>query len=151
MEFLFNTVGLVVPKRTRDKFVLVGAGKTRSALLEFVDPDQLPPCYGGFPLGKKEEPIQEILVAARQSHRIETPVLKGNTIKWDFMTKTNDVGVSFGMIESSGSTKGLCEMVKEESGQGSLIAQDSGLFCIAFDNEYSLMTDKTILLRLVIE
>ena len=152
MEFLFNAIGLLVPKKTRDKFVLVNAGRTRGALLEFIDPDSLPSVYGGFSLDTETAnadafvKMDELKVGARQSTRLKFPVTAGDMSSWEFLVKNHDIGLSYGILDESG--KGdLCPMVKEEGGRGHLECDKKGDFVLSWDNSHSLLTDKTVVYR----
>jgi hypothetical protein len=152
MEFLFNTVGLLVPKKTREKFVLVGAGGLKSALLENISADQLPPCYGGFGSvsgDQEKDTIQEVIVPARSSKKLEWKVEVNETIEWDYVVKANDIGVSFGLLDHENQGT-LCPMAREEGGKGSLKADKVGTFVLEFNNEYSLLTEKIVIHRVVV-
>jgi hypothetical protein len=151
MEFLFSTVGLLVPKKTREKFVLVGAGKTKTALLEFVDPNELPSVYGGFEAStvSENDSIKQITIPARQSVKEVVAVKKGQIVSWDYITKALDIGVCIGIAKDLNAPVG--PITRDEYGKGSLEVAEDGHFTLCFNNEYSLMTEKNVYYRVVVE
>ncbi|KNC97803.1 uncharacterized protein SPPG_06798 [Spizellomyces punctatus DAOM BR117] len=149
MEFMFNVFGGLVSKRTRSKFVMVGKTKSRAALLECIDIDQILEQYGGFAPVKdtlEVTPITTVAIPARKSETIRISVTPSATLQYEFTTYAQDIGFSYG-FENPGEEKDTAGPEERlETGKGTIEATGE-VFVLRFNNEYSYVTAKQVVYR----
>ncbi|KAJ3087482.1 Non-classical phosphatidylinositol transfer protein (PITP) [Quaeritorhiza haematococci] len=172
MEYLFSVMSAFVSARTRSKFKMVRRGKGRAALLEQIEPDQLPPEYNGFEeitegveavaisssADKRRSSaadIKRVTIKAGGSEIVQLPVKEGDLVNWEYTTLSLDIGVKVWIAPAGDEgTKepekdSLISSSKDEGGKGNFTVdrKDGGVFTLKLDNSYSMLTEKTVLYR----
>ncbi|ORZ35967.1 CRAL-TRIO domain-containing protein [Catenaria anguillulae PL171] len=159
MESLFSVISVFSPAKTRAKFRMIGAGRTREALWEWIDPTEVPDRYGKFDAGDKHK-IQDVGVGARSTVVVWRKVSKGQSVRWKVVTGGLDVGVAGGVAKEAlaegpvgaepvvikgGKVPKEADVKRGEIVDGKVEkVDDDGVAYLVLDNGYSVLTSKVV-------
>eukprot|EP00759_Apiculatamorpha_spiralis_P025601 PhF_6_TR29045/c0_g1_i1/m.42285 len=165
ISFAFALVRPWLDARVLKKIIFAKPHETAAKLLEEIDADCLPKhlggkctCEGGcvtMPTGELPDAeadaavTQRIPIAAGQVSTKYFPMTKGQVVSWEFCTEAHNIqfAAAYGSHNVFPMKKVDC---CKEPIQGSYSAPEDGVLSLTFDNTYSWMNAKLILLRLVL-
>lgn len=170
--YVFSLVSRFMHENTRKKFLVVKDANYVPHLLNEIDAEVLPACYGGTgpnPDGSPGAPkfsggvvprefyMSEHLVteglatqeiAAGKMHDVVVEVQAGQTLHWDFHTDSNDLAFSVLFDDGTGPAQPIIATTRVECHQvpeyGSLSCQKAGKYIVRLDNSYSFFSKKTV-------
>ncbi|KAL7746262.1 Non-classical phosphatidylinositol transfer protein (PITP) [Sorochytrium milnesiophthora] len=172
LSTFFSLATALTPQRTKAKFAMIGTSAAKKTLLQYIDLDQLHPRYGGFQsaaslsTGELESTteagvdaaVETVRVGARKWERITRPgVKKGDTVRYNLVCESMDVGVADVMVPADASDADVANAVKQlsaprqEMASGAVEAPSDGTFVLVLDNSYSLLTGKTVYAKVVVD
>ncbi|KAJ3119002.1 hypothetical protein HK098_005769 [Nowakowskiella sp. JEL0407] len=156
MEYLFSIFTALVSPATRAKFIVVSKSSQKAALIDHIPLTQLPKKYGGFEGSVAvEHEIKKEVVPARSSQiLLDAVVKKGDKVKWQFSVVFGDIALTVG-LEKDGKNVDVDAKVggngdRLEGGEGEYTATGDGQVSIKFDNSYSIINEKTVLYRIIV-
>eukprot|EP00997_Jenningsia_sp_PLL12_P008534 NODE_531_length_1638_cov_181.385777_g441_i0.p1 GENE.NODE_531_length_1638_cov_181.385777_g441_i0~~NODE_531_length_1638_cov_181.385777_g441_i0.p1 ORF type:complete len:380 (-),score=95.85 NODE_531_length_1638_cov_181.385777_g441_i0:224-1363(-) len=150
-------------EQTKSKVIFLGTDyKTR--LLEDIDAENLPELLGGtceleVPLPSDSQCVdltrgaKEVKVAASGSHDEVLEVTKGEVVSWEFSSEKYDIGFSVLFTQKgAASPVPMLPNQRVESHKlritGDFTSPEDGTVLLRFDNTYSRMTAKSVVVRL---
>lgn len=138
LEKFYPVISILVPARTRSKFSMVSSGNMVPALLDIIDPCNLPAQYSGFtdangyPLSTRAE---QIYIKAGSKTSIDVTVARNcrfGTVM--YLCVFGDINVCGEGVAVDRKQYGVCTFPTNAEGK----------ICVTFDNSFSYWNGKNV-------
>lgn len=152
LSTLYSLISTFVNRKTKSKFSMIAAGKTREALLEIIEIQQLPSRYGGFveytstSAEQGQTGLEEIMIPSRQTKFASAYLAANQSLEWQFLTAASDVAFSVEFTPTGENAEIAVAAKKLNEGTGMYKATKEGVVKLVFENK-SLMGEKKVVYR----